>query len=66
MYKESMANMPNKFPCGKTEAEIGQLMYDENIGTIETQFNTFDAAFNTKHIKYKDLHSFLLGSLTLK
>lgn len=45
MYKESMANMPNKFPCGKTEAEIGQLMYDENIGTIETQFNTFDAAF---------------------
>ncbi|MGB0975139.1 MAG: hypothetical protein ACPGU9_09140, partial [Flavobacteriaceae bacterium] len=45
MYKESMANMPNKFPCGKTEAKIGQLMYDQKLGTPETQFNTFDAGF---------------------
>ena len=45
LYKESMANMPNKFPCGKTEAKIGQLMYDKKIGTAETQFNTFDSAF---------------------
>ena len=45
MYKESMANMPNKFPCGKTEAKIGQLMYDAKLGTAETQFNTFDAGF---------------------
>ena len=45
LYKESMHNMPNKFPCGKTEAKIGQLMYDKNIGTVETQFNTFDKAF---------------------
>ena len=45
MYKESMANMPNKFPVGKTEAKIGQLMYDAKLGTAETQFNTFDAGF---------------------
>lgn len=52
LYKESMTHMPNKFPCGKTEAKIGQLMYDENIGTAETQFNTFDKAFK------KDAKSF--------
>jgi len=45
LYKESMANMPNKFPCGKTEAKIGQLMYNNKLGTPETQFNTFDSAF---------------------
>lgn len=52
LYHESMANMPNKFPCGKTEAKIGQLMYDKKIGTVETQFNTFDKAFK------KDAKSF--------
>jgi len=45
LYKESMTNMPNKFPCGKTEAKIGQLMFNSKIGTTETQFNTFDKAF---------------------
>jgi len=45
LYNESMANMPNKFPCGKTEAKIGQLMFNSKIGTAETQFNTFDKAF---------------------
>lgn len=47
LYRESMTHMPNKFPCGKTEAKIGQLMFDENIGTPEAQFNTFDKAYNT-------------------
>jgi len=45
LYKESMANMPNKFPCGKTEAKIGQLMYDKKIGTAVSQFNIFDKAY---------------------
>lgn len=45
LYKESMANMPNKFPCGKTEAKIGQLMFDSKVGTAESQFNTLDKAF---------------------
>ena len=45
LYNESMLNMPNKFPCGKTESKIGQLMFDKKIGTAATQFNTFDKAF---------------------
>jgi len=45
LYKESMLHMPNKFPCGKTEAKIGQLMFKYKLGTAETQFNTFDSAF---------------------
>jgi len=45
LHKESMLHMPNKFPCGKTEAKIGQLMFKNKLGTSETQFNTFDAAF---------------------
>ena len=47
-----MTNMPNKFPCGKTEAKIGQLMYNYKIGTPVGQFNTFDNAFK------KDAKSF--------
>jgi tetratricopeptide (TPR) repeat protein len=45
LYKESMQHMPNKFAEGKTSSKIAQLMYDEKIGTIETQFSTFDNAF---------------------
>jgi tetratricopeptide (TPR) repeat protein len=52
LYKESMLNMPNKFPVGKTEAKMAQLMYDKKIGTKENQFNTFDSAFK------KDAKSF--------
>ena len=37
--------MPNKFPVGKTEAKIAQLMYDKKIGTTDSQFNAFDNAF---------------------
>lgn len=54
MYKESMANMPSKFPVGKTEAKIGQLMYVEKIGTAEDQFNTFDAAFKKDAKSFKN------------
>jgi hypothetical protein len=45
LYKESITNMPNKFPSGKTEAKIAQLMYGYKIGTTESQFNAFDNAF---------------------
>ncbi len=45
MFNESMANMPSKFPVGKTKAKIGQIMFDEKIGTPADQFNVFDEAF---------------------
>lgn len=45
LYKESIINMPNKFPVGKTEAKMAQLMYDNKIGTTENQFEAFDNAF---------------------
>ncbi len=45
LYKESITNMPNKFPVGKTEAKMAQLMYDNKIGTTENQFEAFDNAF---------------------
>ena len=45
MYKESMVNMPSKFSAGKTNAKIGQVMFDQKIGTPIEQFNVFDGAF---------------------
>jgi tetratricopeptide (TPR) repeat protein len=45
LYKESIANMPSKFPAGKTEAKVAQLMFDEKIGTNVNQFDSFDSAF---------------------
>ncbi|MFD0964343.1 tetratricopeptide repeat protein [Pseudofulvibacter geojedonensis] len=45
LYKESMANMPKKFPVGKTKAKMGQLMFDEGFGTPIEQFNVFDEAY---------------------
>lgn len=45
LHKESMANMPNKFPVGKTEAKIGYLKYKHKLGTPVEQFNVFDNAF---------------------
>jgi len=54
LYKESMANMPNKFPCGKTEAKIGRFMFNNNIGTSQSQFDTFDKAFKKDAKTFND------------
>ena len=50
LHKESMANMPTKFPVGKTKSKIGLLMFEQKFGTPIEQFNVFDGAY-TKDAK---------------
>jgi len=45
LYKEAVQHMPSKYKVGKMGAKIGQLMYDEKLGTTASQFKTFDEAF---------------------
>jgi len=52
LYKEGMQHMPSKYKVGKTEAKIGQLMFDQKLGTVASQFEVFDNAFK------KDAKSF--------
>ncbi len=52
LYKEGMKYMPSKYKVGKTEAKIGQLMFNEKMGTANAQFEVFDNAFK------KDAKSF--------
>ncbi len=47
LYKESVQHMPSKYKVGKTEAKIGQLLFDQKIGTLASQFEIFDHAFKT-------------------
>lgn len=45
LHKESLEHMPTKYKVGKTEAKIGQLMFDQKLGTPADQFVVFDNAF---------------------
>jgi len=45
LYKEGIHHMPAKYKVGKTEAKIGQLMFDEKLGTAHTQFEVLHNAF---------------------
>ena len=54
LHKESMVNMPARFKKGKIEAKIGQLQFDNKIGTPIEQFNTFDAAYKADAKNFKN------------
>ena len=47
LHKESLQHMPSKHKIGKTEAKIGQLMFDQKLGVPADQFVVFDKAFKT-------------------
>lgn len=45
VLNKRLENFPSKTKKGKTLSEIGQLMYDYNIGTKKEQYAYFDKAF---------------------
>lgn len=52
MYEMKQQNYPDKTPVGSNLTDIGQLMYDNNIGTKMDQYNKFQEAWD------KDMKTF--------
>lgn len=53
LYQDRMVHFPSKTKKGDVMGDIGQLMYDNKMGTAKAQFDAFDKAQNTDAKNFK-------------
>ncbi|WP_046756522.1 tetratricopeptide repeat protein [Kordia jejudonensis] len=54
LYKDRLANVPAKTKKGDVLGDIGTLMVDYKIGNVKSQYDTFDEAFKTDLVNFKN------------